>query len=397
MSFQKPDVVVVGAGLFGLTIAERCAQMLGLDVLIIEKRSHIGGNAYSEFDADSGIEVHKYGAHLFHTSNDRVWQYVNQFTHFTGYEHRVWGRYNGEVYPLPFTLALINQFYRMGLSPGGAREHVRQMVQLDSELFDSHNPANLEEKAISLLGYGMYNAFVKGYTAKQWQTDPRELSPDIITRLPVRYNYDTRYFTDKYQGQPRNGYAAWFNYMVDHPNIEVMLDTDWFSHRQDYTVSGNFPLVIYTGPLDRFFSYSEGRLPWRTVDFEYEHRLVDDYQGTSVINECDAHVPHTRTIEFKHLHPERDVPGGIHVHTPGRTVIAREFSRWAEAGDEPYYPIPGRKGSDLVNSYRLLTKREPNVLFGGRLGTYQYLDMHMAIASALTMFDNEIVPRFIGR
>ncbi len=380
MSELKPDIVIVGAGLFGLTIAERCASVLNLKVLVIEKRDHIGGNAWSEFDAASGIEVHKYGAHLFHTDNLRVWRYVNQFTDFNTYEHRVWGRHHGQVYPLPFGLPLLNQFFRSEFTPATAEEFMK------AARMNYPNPVNLAQKAMSLIGPQLYEAFVDGYTRKQWQMDPTELSPDIITRLPVRYNYDTRYFTDRFQGQPIDGYGEWFHRMVEHPNIEIMLGTEW------RVAKGWFPetLVVYTGPLDAYFDYDFGLLPWRTVDFEFEHLDVDDYQGTAVINECDSHVPHTRTIEFRHFHPERNT---LDSNTRGKTVIAREFSRWADVGDEPYYPVPSPEVRQMLSEYRIAADRQKTVLFGGRLGTYQYLDMHMAIASALSMFDNQIRPR----
>lgn len=388
MSFQKPDIVVVGSGLFGLTIAERCANVLGLKVLIVEKRGHIGGNAWSTFDDFTGIEVHNYGAHLFHTSNERVWDYANRFTSFTDYEHRVMARYNGSVYPMPFNLGLINQYFHTEFSPGEAEDFIKFWVE-DEGITD---PKNLEEKAISMIGRSLYQAFVKGYTTKQWQMNPRDLSPDIITRLPLRYNYDNRYFTDTWQGQPVDGYAAWLTRMAQHPNISVLVNVDWLTlHLPE---SFQKPLVVYTGPLDRYFSYVEGRLPWRTVDFEFKNLPVDDYQGVGVMNHNDESDPRTRTIEFKHFHPERD-------HLPGRTIIADEYSRWAGPNDEPYYPVPTAEARAMLSAYRKRAALEKveygagqDVLFGGRLGTYQYLDMHMAIASALTMFDNQIKPRF---
>ena len=218
-----PDLVVVGSGFFGLTIAERCASELGLKVLVIERRHHLGGNAYSEKEPTTGIEVHKYGAHLFHTSNEKVWEYVNRFTTFTGYQHRVFGKYQGQVYSLPMNLGLINQFFGKAHTPDEARE----LIAKQASEFDTDTAQNLEEKAISLIGRPLYEAFVKGYTAKQWQTDPKELSPDIITRLPVRYNYDNRYFNDTYEGLPTDGYTAWLTRMADHPNIEVRVETDF--------------------------------------------------------------------------------------------------------------------------------------------------------------------------
>jgi UDP-galactopyranose mutase len=302
----NPDLVVVGSGFFGLTIAERCASELGLRVLVLERRHHLGGNAYSEPEPETGIEV------------------------------------------------------------------------------DTAEAANLEEKAISLIGRPLYEAFVKGYTAKQWQTDPRELSADIITRLPVRYTFDNRYFNDTYEGLPKDGYTAWLSRMADHPNIEVRLNTDFFDVADEY--KGKVP-IVYTGPVDEYFGSCEGRLSWRTVDLEPEVLEVDDFQGTSVMNYNDQEVPFTRIHEFKHFHPERSYP-------PGRTVIVREYSRTAEEGDEPYYPINTAEDRAKLLRYRELAKAEPQVLFGGRLGTYQYLDMHMAIGSALSMVDNKLAPYF---
>jgi UDP-galactopyranose mutase len=375
------DLVVVGSGLFGLTIAERCANDLGLKVLMLDRRHHIGGNAYSEADRDTGIEVHQYGAHLFHTSNQRVWDYVNRFTSFTGYQHRVFTIFQGRVYPMPINLATICAYFGTSLSP----DQARAMVAEQAQEFDSAGARNLEEKGISLIGRPLYEAFIRGYTAKQWQTDPRELPPEIISRLPVRYNFDNRYFSDTYEGLPVDGYTAWLTRMADHSNIEVRLETDFFPLREDLV--GNVP-VVYTGPLDAYFDNRAGELSWRTIDFEYEVRDVGDYQGTSVMNYADEDVPYTRIIEPRHFHPERK-------HYPSdKTVIMREFSRFAEQGDEPYYPINTAEDRAKLLKYRDMAKSEPHVLFGGRLGTYKYLDMHMAIGSALSMYDNKLRPHF---
>ncbi len=377
---ELPDLVVVGSGLFGLTIAERCASDLGLKVLVLERRSHLGGNAYSEVDPETGIEVHVYGAHLFHTSNKRVWDYVNRFTTFSGYQHRVFAKYQGQVYSFPMNLGLLNQFFGRSFTP----EEARALIAEQASEIDTASAANLEEKAISLIGRPLYEAFVKGYTAKQWQTDPTELSPDIITRLPVRYTFDNRYFNDTYEGLPTDGYTAWLSRMADHPNIEVRLDTDFFSVADDYR--GKVP-IVYTGPVDEYFGNSEGRLSWRTVDLERSVVETDDFQGTSVMNYNDGDVPFTRIHEFKHFHPER-------THLPGKTVIVHEYSRFAEEGDEPYYPINTPADREKLLRYRELAKAEPMVIFGGRLGTYKYLDMHMAIGSALSMYDNKLRPHF---
>jgi UDP-galactopyranose mutase len=378
----KPDLVVVGSGFFGLTIAERCAEELGLEVLVLERRAHLGGNAYSEKDPETGIEVHKYGAHLFHTSNEKVWEYVNRFTSFTDYKHRVFGKYQGQVYSLPMNLGLINQFFGKSHTPDEARALIKEQA---SEIA-TEDASNLEEKAISLIGRPLYEAFIKGYTAKQWQTDPTELSPDIITRLPVRYTFENRWFNDTYEGLPVDGYTAWLERMADHPKITVQLETDFFDVADEF--KGKVP-IVYTGPVDEYFGNCEGRLSWRTVDLEESVVDVDDFQGTGVINYNDVDVPYTRIIEFKHFHPEREK-----THLPGKTVIVHEYSRFAQEGDEPYYPINTAEDRAKLLKYRELAKAEPMVLFGGRLGTYKYLDMHMAIGSALSMFNNLLTPHF---
>ena len=379
------DLVVVGSGPFGLTIAEQAATELGLKVVLLDRRSHIGGNAYSENEEQTGIEVHRYGAHLFHTSNERVWEYVNRFTGFTNYVHRVYTRHNGIVYPMPINLGTINQFFNAAYSPAEAKALIAEQA---GELAGT-DPQNLNDKGISLIGRPLYEAFIKHYTAKQWQTPPEELPASIISRLPVRYTYDNRYFNDKYEGLPVDGYAAWLERMAAHPNIEVRLNTDFFSDDHEYSrekVLGQIP-VVYTGPVDRYFDYAEGDLSWRTIDLEEEVLPIEDFQGCSVMNYPDADVPFTRIHEFRHFHPERD-------YTKDATVIMREYSRFANKGDEPYYPVNTSVDREKLLKYRDLAKGEQNVLFGGRLGTYKYLDMHMAIGAALSMFDNKIRPHF---
>ena len=379
------DLVVVGSGLFGLTIAEQAASRWGLRVAIVERRSHLGGNAYSEIDPETGIEVHKYGAHLFHTSNERVWEYVNRFTSFTSYVHRVWTTVDGVVYPMPVNLGTINQFFSAAYGPDEARALIAQQA---AEV-DGQEITDFESKGVSLVGRPLFEAFFKNYTAKQWQTDPKDLPASIISRLPVRYNYDSRYFNDKYEGLPVDGYTAWMERMVASDLIDVYLDTDFFDPENPLNkaaVVGKVP-VVYTGPVDRYFDYSAGDLSWRTVDFEKEVVDTGDYQGCSVMNYGDIDVPFTRIIEFRHFHPERD-------YQDKKTVIFREFSRFADHGDEPYYPVNTAQDRERLEQYRELMKNEDCVFFGGRLGTYKYLDMHMAIASALTMLDNELAPLF---
>jgi UDP-galactopyranose mutase len=372
------DLVVAGSGLFGLTVAERCAAELGLRVLVVERRDHIGGNAYSEVEPETGIEIHRYGSHLFHTSNEKVWRYVNRFTSFTPYQHRVFSVAQGRVYPMPINLGTICAYFGQVMSPVQAR------ALISAQAAEVGEANNLEDKAISLIGRPLYEAFIRGYTAKQWQTAPKDLPPEIITRLPVRYTFDSRYFADRYEGLPVDGYTAWFEQMIDHRNIEVLLNTDVF----DIDALGNVP-VLYTGPLDRYFDFAAGELGWRTVDFQFSVEPVPDFQGAPVLNYADEDVPYTRIHEFRHFHPERDR------YSADKTVIAREYSRFAEPGDEPYYPINTAQDRLRLNRYREMARDERAVLFGGRLGTYKYLDMHMAIAAALTLYENSLRPHFI--
>ena len=381
------DLIVVGSGFFGLTVAEQAASELGKRVLIVEKRDHLGGNAYSEKDPDTGIEVHKYGAHLFHTSNKRVWEYVNRFTDFTDYQHRVFAMHDGTAYQFPMGLGLINQFFGKYYSP----DEARKLIEEQREGLDPAAATNLEERGIALIGKPLYEAFVKHYTAKQWQTDPTDLPPEIISRLPVRYTFNNRYFNDTYEGLPVDGYAAWLEKMAEHELIDVHLSTDYFDVREKLRAESPDAPVVYTGPVDQYFDYAEGHLGWRTLDFEREVLETGDFQGTPVMNYNDADVPYTRIHEFRHFHPERSE------YPSDKTVIVKEYSRFAEDDDEVYYPINTPEDREKLEAYRRLAAEESeqnNVLFGGRLGTYQYLDMHMAIAAALTLFDNQLRPFF---
>ena len=384
----KYDLIVVGSGFFGLTVAERAASQNDARVLIVERRDHLGGNAYSEAEPTTGIEVHKYGAHLFHTSNKRVWDYVNQFTDFTDYQHRVFAMHKGTAYQFPMGLGLINQFFGKYYSP----DEARQLIKDQTDGLDPRDAKNLEEKGIALIGRPLYEAFVRDYTAKQWQTDPKELPASNISRLPVRYTFNNRYFNDTYEGLPVEGYAKCLENMADHENIEVRLNTDWFEVRDELRAESPDAPVVYTGPLDRYFDYAEGHLGWRTLDFEQEVLDTGDFQGTPVMNYNDADVPYTRIHEFRHFHPEREDK-----YPKDKTVIVKEYSRFAEDNDEPYYPINTPEDREKLEAYRKLAAAESEnnkVLFGGRLGTYQYLDMHMAIGSALSMYDNQLQPFF---
>jgi UDP-galactopyranose mutase len=374
------DLIVVGSGFFGATIAERCAAELGLQVLVLERRPHLGGNAWSEADPDTGIEVHTYGSHLFHTNSEEVWHYVNRFSGFSNYRHRVITRHQDRFFTMPLNLGTLSTLFGRFLTPADAKAIIAAEV---TESGITH-PANLEEKAISLVGRSMYEAFIKGYTEKQWQTDPRALPADIITRLPVRFTFDDFYFNDRFEGLPLTGYGEIFKRMFATAGITTMTGVDYFDLKPQ--IPAGIP-VIYTGPVDRYFGFSQGELGWRTLDFQREVISAGDFQGASVVNYPDSDVAFTRIHEFRHLHPERD-------YKTDKTVIFKEYSRFAERGDEPYYPINTPTDKTRYDAYRAMAEAEPGVIFGGRLGTYRYLDMHQAIGAALRVFDSQLVPHF---
>ena len=363
---QSADLVIVGAGFYGATIAERAAAR-GLRVLVLDRRDHIGGNAYTETHAETGIETHRYGPHLFHTPNAEVWTYLNRFTAFTDFQLRVWSSHRGQLFSLPINLSTISQFFGRHLSPAEARA----LIATQAQGLDPHAATNLEDKAIASIGRPLYEAFIRDYTKKQWHTDPRELPAATISRLPVRFTLDNRYFSDRFQGLPVDGYTAIFERMLHSPNITIRLGVDWF----DLSSPAGKPLV-YTGPIDRYFGYAEGRLGWRTTRFEAETVAVGDYQGTALINYPDAEIPFTRIAEYRHFYPDRPYPAD-------RTVIVREYPRFASGDDEPFYPIDTADDRARLARYKARAAAEPDVLFGGRLGTYRYLDMHQAIAMAL--------------
>ena len=379
------DLVIVGAGLFGLTVAQQAVEKHGAKVEIIDVRDHIGGNAYSYMDKETGAEIHKYGAHLFHTSNPRVWEYVNRFTEFTDYVHRVYTTHNGEVFPLPINLGTINQFFHAHYTPAEAKALIAEQA---GELAGT-DPAHLNDKGISLIGRPLYEAFIKNYTAKQWQTDPSELPAGIIKRLPVRFNYDNRYFRDTWEGLPKDGYTAWMERMIDDPRIHVTLNTDFFDESQPLNkkaLVGKVP-VVYTGPVDRYFDYELGDLKWRTVDFKEVRYDEGDHFGCPVMNFADSDVPYTRAIEFKNFNPERKDS-----QNPDKTVVWEEYSRFATREDEPYYPVNTAEDKALYEQYAAKAAQEPKVVFGGRLGTYKYYDMHNVIDTALTAYEEQVAP-----
>ncbi len=361
---------IIGAGLFGATIAERIAAVHGMPVTVIDRRAHIGGNCWSELYPSTQVEYHMYGSHIFHTSHEHVWEYINKFTTFNTYQHKVYTTYKNKVYSMPINLDTINSYYNLNLKPYEVDDF------LAKEKGNIPHPKNLEEKAISLIGRPLYEAFIKGYTQKQWEKAPTELSADIITRLPVRASYNNRYFAHKYEGIPLDGYGAMLSKMLENPLITVKLNTEFNDIRAQIPKDAT---VIYTGPIDAYFDYSLGRLEWRTVDFEYDIKPLQDYQGCSVMNFADIDIPYTRVHEFKHYHPERD--------PVDHTVISREYSRFAKHNDEPYYPVDTAANTQLFNQYKSLAESEQNVIFGGRLGMYKYMDMDATIHEALKVFE----------
>lgn len=370
------DMLVVGAGLWGAVMAERLAAH-GLQVLVVDKRDHIGGNSFSTPDPQTGIEHHRYGAHIFHTSSQTVWEYVNRFTTFTPYRHKVLTRYRGRVYPMPISLATINQFFGLDLLPANVPAFMATQTQVPNGGPALQNQENLEDRAISLVGRDLYEAFIKAYTWKQWQTDPRTLPASIITRLPVRHNYNTDYFNDPWQGMPADGYGALVSRMLDHPRITVRLNTDYFA--------ADLPAVrhtFYTGPLDAFFKHDMGCLGWRSLRFETRVEAVADRQGTAVLNAADMDVPWTRVIEFKHFHPERES------FARPVTLLATEYSLPCGPDQEPYYPVETSENRDLCAAYVARAAAVPNVTFGGRLGRYRYLDMDKTMLDALETFEH---------
>ena len=370
---KKYDYLIVGAGLYGSVFARELTRS-GKRCLVIDKREHIGGNVYTE-DQD-GIQVHKYGAHIFHTSNPQVWKYVNKLTEFNGYINAPVAVYKDELYNLPFNM---NTFYEMwGLkTPKEVKERIAaQIADLSIE-----TPRNLEEQALSLVGRDVYEKLVKGYTEKQWGRDCKDLPPFLIRRLPLRFTFDNNYFNDRYQGIPVGGYTKLVEKLLD--NVDVMTETDFFEYRKEN--AHMYDRVIYTGMIDEYFDYCLGHLEYRSLRFVTERLEEENYQGNAVINYTQREIPYTRVIEHKHFAPEeeRENPKPF-------TVVSREYPREWEPGREPYYPVNDEKNNRLYEQYRALAGKEKNVRFGGRLGSYRYYDMDKVIEAALKDSDEEL-------
>ncbi|MCR5457471.1 MAG: UDP-galactopyranose mutase [Clostridiales bacterium] len=362
---MKYDYLIVGSGIYGAVCAHELSKD-GRKVLVVEKRNHIAGNCYTE--NVEGINVHKYGPHIFHTNIDRVWRYVNQFADFNNFVNRPKANYKGEIYSLPFNMYTFEKMW--GVKTG---EEAKAVIEKQRAEANIGEPTNLEEQAISLVGRDIYEKLVKGYTEKQWGRDCRELPPSIIKRLPVRFEYYDNYFDAKYQGIPIGGYTSMIEKMLS--GSDVMLNTDYLSDRENLDkLAGR---IIYTGSIDAFFDYSEGHLEYRTVRFENEVLNQKDYQGNAVINYTDRQTPYTRIIEHKHFE----------FGDQEKTVISKEYSMNYTEGCEPYYPINDKKNTECYLKYKALSEKQNKVIFGGRLGEYKYYNMDDVIESALNMLE----------
>lgn len=358
---KKYDYLIVGTGLFGSVFAHEAVKR-GRSCLAVEKRAHIGGNIYTR--EQEGIQVHCYGAHIFHTSDKEVWDYVNQFAEFNRYTNSPVAYYKGELFNLPFNM---NTFYKMWgvTTPAEAKAKIQEQTAR----YKADEPENLEEQAIRLVGKDIYEILVKGYTEKQWGRRASELPPWVIKRLPVRFTFDNNYFNDSFQGIPIGGYTRIAEKLLE--GTEVLLNTDYLKQKEEFDRLAD--KVIYTGPIDAYYNYKYGELEYRSVRFETEVLDTDNYQGNAVVNYTEYEVPYTRIIEHKHFE----------FGTQEKTVISREYPvRW-KRGDEPYYPVNDERNTRLYHQYEELAKREKSVLFGGRLGTYKYMDMHQVVKEAI--------------
>ena len=362
------DYLIVGSGLFGAVFAYE-AKKAGKKCLVVEKRGHIGGNIYTR--EVEGIQVHQYGAHIFHTSNKRVWEYMQNFAEFNRYTNSPVAYYKGEIYNMPFNMNTFNKMWGV-VTPKEAKAKIEEQIQM----YGVETPKNLEEQAINLVGKDIYEKLVKGYTEKQWGRRATELPPEIIKRLPVRLIYDNNYFNDLYQGIPIGGYTKIIEKMLD--GIEVRLNTDYLENKAE--LDSLCEKVVYTGPVDAYFDYKFGELEYRSVRFETEILDEDNYQGNAVVNYTEYEVPYTRIIEHKHFE----------FGTQEKTVISREYSAAWKKGDEPYYPVNDAKNNLLYQKYEKETAKEKNVIFGGRLGKYKYYDMHHVVAEALECVEKEL-------
>ena len=376
-------LAIVGAGFSGSIIANELAEK-GYKVDVYESRTHLGGNCYTEKDKETGITIHKYGPHIFHTDNEHVWQYINGLTEMMPFTNRVKINSKNKIYSMPINLHTINQFFGMNLTPSEAISFIQ--TKGDKSIV---NPESFEDQALSFLGKELYEAFFEGYTVKQWGLHPKELPSSVLKRLPVRFNYDDNYYNHKYQGMPKEGYTEIFLKLLNHKNINIHLNT-----RYDLNNKENYYHVFYTGPLDAWFNYEYGRLAYRTLDF-VEERYEGDFQGCAVMNYSDLAVPYTRISEHKHFSPWE---------THSKTLIYKEYSKACSEGDTPYYPIRLLKDKEMLTRYIEAAEKLKRVSFLGRLGTYRYLDMDKTIEEALNaskqtiiaLSENKLIPVFFS-
>lgn len=364
---KQYDYLVVGAGLFGAVFAQQ-AKEKGKKVLVIDKRPHIAGNIYTK--KVEGIDVHEYGAHIFHTNDRDVWKYITQFIEFNRFTNSPVANYHGELYSLPFNMYTFNKMWGV-VTPKEAQRKIEEQVK---ELGIT-NPKNLEEQAISLVGVDIYKKLIEGYTEKQWGKKCKDLPSFIIKRIPVRYTYDNNYFNDQYQGIPKNGYTLIIKKMLE--GIEVKMDTDFFDNRDFWQKISN--KIIFTGMIDEYYDYCFGELEYRSLKFEIETLNTENYQGNAVVNYTDREVPYTRIIEHKYFE----------LANCEKTVISREYPIKYKRGEEPYYPVNDEKNNNLYHQYSNLAKKQEKVIFGGRLGLYKYYDMDQIILEALKLVEIE--------
>ena len=363
---KKYDYLIVGTGLFGAICAHELNKN-GYNVLIVDKRNNVAGNIYTE--EIEGIQVHKYGPHIFHTSKKEVWDYINQFAKFNNFINMPLAFYKGKYYNMPFNMNTFHQVFGVETA-----EEARACIEKEIKTANIKEPKNLEEKAISMVGTTIYEMLIKGYTQKQWGKPCSELPPFIISRIPVRYEYNNNYFNDTYQGIPIGGYTQIIEKMLT--GIDVRLGVDYLEHRQELDQLAD--KIIYTGEIDRFFDYCYGALEWRSLRFEEEIIDKPNYQGNAVINYTEYDIPYTRIAEHQYFEP-----GQKH----SKTVITKEYSKTWSVGDEAYYPINNQKNSEIYAKYVELAKQKPNVLFGGRLGTYSYYNMDVVVEKALQLVE----------
>ena len=380
---MKYDYLVVGSGLFGAVFAYE-ANKKGKKCLVIDKRSHIGGNIYTE-NID-GINVHKYGAHIFHTSNKEVWDYIQQFAEFNRYTNSPIAIYKNELYNLPFNLNTFSKMFNL-VTPKEIEEKLDEERKEGLAKLNGREPANLEEQAISLVGTTVYEKLIKGYTEKQWGMPCTELPSFIIKRLPVRMIYDNNYFNDKYQGIPVGGYTQIIEKMLE--GIEVKLNYDFFENKEE--LENIAEKIIFTGQIDKYYDYKFGKLEYRSVRFETEELDVENYQGNAVVNYTDREVPYTRIIEHKHFEQGKQLGNEVtEGQSVGKTVISKEYSDKWDITKEPYYPINNEKNNELYNKYKKLADKDSKVIFGGRLGQYKYYDMDKVILETLNLVKEEL-------